>query len=137
MLELAIETGLGAFFASSGYHKLFNPERRRVFIATLAEDLPRVRLGWSARLMDTALPIGELASGAVALLAVPLAFAGLSLATDLALLAMLGILAGAIACEGVQRVAAYKPLDLADRVSDWEYLPEVLLAALAVVAFLI
>lgn len=136
-VESALHMGLGLFFASSGAHKLFNRDRRKVFIATLAEDLPRVRLGFAARLFATYLPLAELLAGLVALATIPLHLAGVGILADGAMAAMVGILAGAVACEGRARVASYKPLDLADAASDWLYLPEVGLMALALVALVI
>jgi len=46
----------------------------------------------------------------------------------LAALGLLVIILVAIATSGRQRIKAYKPIDEADRIDDWLYLPETLYA---------
>jgi uncharacterized membrane protein YphA (DoxX/SURF4 family) len=46
----------------------------------------------------------------------------------LAALGLLFIIIVAIATSGRQRINAYKPIDRADRIDDWLYLPEILYA---------
>jgi uncharacterized membrane protein YphA (DoxX/SURF4 family) len=112
--RIILRAGLGSFFAISGYHKIFNKERRAALKATFDADgvKPEAAFMW-------AIPLGEL-SGGLGLLAgalMPLAAAGLIL-----------ICLGACVMDGRKRVAAEKPLDFADRIDDWEYLPEFLMS---------
>jgi len=46
----------------------------------------------------------------------------------LAALGLLVLILVAIVTSGPQRIAVYKPIDEADRIDDWLYLPEVLYA---------
>ncbi len=105
---------VGAFFALSGYHKLFNAEHHRVFTDELkALGVPAVNFNqwW--------VPFVELAGGGTV-------FVGLL--APLAALGLLVILIVAIATSGRQRINLYKPIDRADRIDDWLYLPETLYA---------
>lgn len=119
-VRIGLRASLGAFFAFSGYHKIFAPSRRATLAATFKAD------GVYNPAMMWAIPLGEL-------------FGGLALAlgvlTPLACVGLIAICLGACALDGRKRVADWKPLDAADRVDDWLYLPEALyvlmLAALA------
>lgn len=114
---------VGAFFAISGYHKLFNRERHESLVKTLeADHVPAIRFNqwW--------VPGVELAAG-VALIAGFLA--------PLAALGILALMCVACLVDGRKRVAEYGPIDAADRLDDWLYLPEVcylLMAAIVILA---
>jgi putative oxidoreductase len=103
---------LGAFFAISGYHKLFNASRHATLTRTLLDDGVH-----DVPFMRWLLPAGEFVGGAalvVGLLAVVAAF-GLFL-----------ISAGAVALDAVKRIRAWQPLDRADWLGDLLYSPEAL-----------
>jgi uncharacterized membrane protein YphA (DoxX/SURF4 family) len=105
---------VGVFFMLSGYHKLFNPQRHR----ELAEQLKELgvhALGFNQWWVPTV----EFAAGA----AVAIGFLA-----PLAALGLLILILVAIATSGPQRISLYKPIDEADRIDDWLYLPEVLYA---------
>ena len=105
---------VGAFFMLSGYHKLFNPERHRLFIDELkALGVPRVGFNqwW--------VPLVEFTAGGGVLL---------GLLAPLTALGLLVIILVAMATSGRQRIKLYKPIDQADRIDDWLYLPETLYA---------
>jgi uncharacterized membrane protein YphA (DoxX/SURF4 family) len=105
---------VGMFFMFSGYHKLFNAQRHRMLVNELAVlHIPAVRINqwW--------VPTIEFTAG----LAV---FIGLL--APLAALGLLVIILVAGATSGRQRIRAYKPIDKADRIDDWLYLPETLYA---------
>jgi uncharacterized membrane protein YphA (DoxX/SURF4 family) len=105
---------VGMFFMLSGYHKLFNPERHRVFADELKE-LGVHAVGFNQWWVPTV----EFAAGS----AVVIGFLA-----PLAALGLLFITLVAIATSGSQRIKAYKPIDEADRIDDWLYLPEILYA---------
>jgi putative oxidoreductase len=113
---------LGAFFTISGYHKLFNPDRR----ASLAENLKSD--GVYSRAAMWAVPLGELLGGLGVL------FGALTL---LAAFGLIAICVGVLVLEGPGRVRELKPLDPADVVDDWLYLPETLYIVMLVVLILI
>lgn len=103
---------VGVFFAISGYHKIFNKARHERLLHTLVEDhvpAPKIQQWW--------VPFWELASGGW--LAV-----GMNTQFNAAVL----IIICAVACwaEARAKVAKYGPIDLADVVDDYLYLPEVL-----------
>jgi uncharacterized membrane protein YphA (DoxX/SURF4 family) len=103
---------VGTFFMLSGYHKLFNPQRHREMTEELRE-LGIHAIGFNQWWVPTV----EFAAG----FAVAVGF--------LAPLAALGLLAisfVAIATSAPQRIVASKPIDKADRIDDWLYLPEIL-----------
>lgn len=114
-----IRGATGTFFALSGYNKLTNAARHATIAATMQADkvpFPRVMSWWVPSwelIAGTSLTIGFLSSLSAMILAI--------------------ILLVACCCEGRQRVAAYAPINAADRADDWLYLPEVTyLLALAV-----
>jgi putative oxidoreductase len=110
---------VGAFFMLSGYHKLFNAERHRVFADEL-KTLGVPALGfnqWWAPLVEFA------AGGAVVI----------GLLAPLAALGLLVIILVAIVRSGRQRIKLYKPIDEADRIDDWLYLPETLYAFMLII----
>jgi uncharacterized membrane protein YphA (DoxX/SURF4 family) len=105
---------VGIFFMLSGYHKLFNAERHRTVVDELkALGVPAVGFNqwW--------VPLIEFSAGAAVLI---------GLLAPLAALGLLVIIVVAIATAGRQRIALYKPIDEADRIDDWLYLPETLYA---------
>ena len=105
---------VGAFFMLSGYHKLFNAERRRSFIDEL-KGLGVPAVGFN----QWWVPLVEFTAGA----AVVIGFLA-----PLAALGLLVLILVAIVTSGPQRIKVYKPIDEADRIDDWLYLPEVLYA---------
>jgi len=105
---------VGMFFMFSGYHKLFNPERHRAFADEL-KGLGVHAVGFNQWWVPTV----EFSAG----FAVVIGFLA-----PLAALGLLFIIIVAIATSGRQRINAYKPIDRADRIDDWLYLPEILYA---------
>lgn len=103
---------VGFFFAASGYHKLVNPARHATLVKTLRENhIPFVAFNqyW--------VPGVELAAG----LGVMFGFL-----THLSALGLIIICAVACFTDGRARVKAWQPIDWADWLDDWLYLPEVL-----------
>ncbi len=110
---------VGAFFMLSGYHKLFNAERHRlVFDELKALGVPA--LGFN----QWWVPLVEFAAGGAVLI---------GLLAPLAALGLLVIIVVAIATSGRQRIQLYKPIDEADRIDDWLYLPETLYAFMLII----
>jgi uncharacterized membrane protein YphA (DoxX/SURF4 family) len=111
LVSLALRLSLGLFFMFSGYHKLFNDQRRKTLAATFKAD------GVPSKGLLLAIPMGE-------------AFGGLGLLvgalTHVASVGLLLICLGACYLDGRKRVEEWKPLDWADRIDDWLYLPEFL-----------
>jgi len=110
---------VGAFFMLAGFHKLFNAERHRSIVDELkALGVPAVGFNqwW--------VPLVEFSAGAAVLI---------GLLAPLAALGLLVIILVAIATSGRQRIELYKPIDEADRVDDWLYLPETLYAFMLIV----
>lgn len=115
----AQQVATGLFFAISGYHKLANKDRHAALVSTLKEDrvpflkfnewwVPGNELVWGAAL---AVGAGRLAAGVLTIICLV-----------------------ACAVDAPARVRAYKPLDKADTLDDWLYLPEVLYAVMLVTA---
>jgi uncharacterized membrane protein YphA (DoxX/SURF4 family) len=105
---------VGAFFFLSGYHKLFNAERHRTVVDELkALGVPAVGFNqwW--------VPLVEFSAGGAVLI---------GLLAPLAALGLLVIIVVAMATSGRQRIQLYKPIDEADRLDDWLYLPETVYA---------
>src|SRR5262249_39683199 len=105
---------VGMFFMLSGYHKLFNAQRHLMFVDELKE-LGVPALGVNQWWVPT---VEFTAGGAVVI----------GLLTPLAALGLLVVILVAIATSGRRRIKVYKPIDEADRIDDWLYLPEVLYA---------
>jgi uncharacterized membrane protein YphA (DoxX/SURF4 family) len=105
---------VGIFFMLSGYHKLFNTERHRSFVDEL-KGLGVHAVGFNQWWVPTV----EFTAGS----AVVIGFLA-----PLAALGLLVITLVAIATSGPQRIRIYKPIDEADRIDDWLYLPEILYA---------
>ena len=110
---------VGAFFMLSGYHKLFNAQRHRTFVDEL-KGLGVPAVGFNQWWVPTI----EFAAGGAVLI---------GLLAPLAALGLLVIILIAIATSGRQRIKLYKPIDEADRIDDWLYLPETLYAVLLIV----
>ena len=108
----------GVFFAISGGHKLIVPERHAALVQTLkADKVPAVGL------MQWWVPGWELVAG----LALVAGFFTVPAAAVLAT-----IMVVACICEAREKVAAYKPINVLDKVDDYLYLPEVLLLLMLV-----
>jgi putative oxidoreductase len=110
---------VGLFFLLSGYHKLFNAERHRA----LAGELKQLGIH-AVRFNQWWVPIVEFAAGG----AVVIGFLA-----PLSALGLLVVTLVAIAKSGPQRINAYKPIDRADRIGDWLYVPEALYAFMLIV----
>jgi len=110
---------LGAFFMLSGYHKLFNAERHRVFTDEL-KGLGVPALGFN----QWWVPLVEFAAGGGVLI---------GLLAPLAALGLLAIILVSLATSGRQKIKLYKAIDRADRIDDWLYLPEMLYALMLIV----
>jgi uncharacterized membrane protein YphA (DoxX/SURF4 family) len=120
--DLAItlnRVAVGAFFMLSGYHKLFNAERHRTFVDEL-KSLGVHAVGFN----QWWVPLVEFSAGA----AVVAGFLA-----PLAALGLLFLILVAIATSGRQRIKLYKPIDEADRIDDWLYLPETLYAFMLII----
>jgi uncharacterized membrane protein YphA (DoxX/SURF4 family) len=105
---------VGMFFMFSGYHKLFNAGRHHVFANELRSlHVPAVGINqwW--------VPLFEFSAGGAVVI---------GLVAPLAALGLLVIILIASATSGRERIKAYKPIDKADRIDDWLYLPETLYA---------
>lgn len=105
---------VGMFFMLSGYHKLFNPQRHRAFADEL-KGLGVHAIGFNQWWVPTV----EFTAGAAVVI---------GLLAPLAALGLLVVILVAIVTSGPQRIGVYKPIDEADRIDDWVYLPEVLYA---------
>jgi putative oxidoreductase len=110
---------VGAFFTLSGYHKLFKAERHRLFMDEL-KGLGVPGVGFN----QWWVPSVEFSAGGGVLI---------GLLAPLAALGLLVIIVVAIATSGRQRIKLYKPIDEADRIDDWLYLPETLYAFMVIV----
>ena len=105
---------VGAFFMLSGYHKLFNAERHRTFVDEL-KGLGVHAVGFN----QWWVPLVEFSAGGAVVI---------GLLAPLAALGLLFLILVAIATSGRQRIKLFKPIDEADRIDDWLYLPETLYA---------
>jgi uncharacterized membrane protein YphA (DoxX/SURF4 family) len=120
--ELAIalnRIAVGAFFMLSGFHKLFDAPRHRTFVDELKSlGVPAVGFNqwW--------VPLVEFSAGGAVLI---------GLLAPLAALGLLVIILVAMATSGRQRIKIYKPIDEADRIDDWLYLPETLYAFMLII----
>ena len=103
---------LGAFFAISGYLKLFNASRH----ATMTETLQRAGVP-AVPLMQWLVPAVEF-SGGVALI--------LGLLSALAAFGLLVICLFAFKLDAIKRINAWQPINRADWIGDVLYLPKVL-----------
>jgi putative oxidoreductase len=109
---------VGAFFMLSGYHKLFNAERHRTFVDEL-KGLGVHAVGFN----QWWVPLVEFSAGGAVVIGLLAPLAGFGL---------LVIIVVAIVTSGPQRIKLYKPIDEADRIDDWLYLPETLYAVMLI-----
>jgi uncharacterized membrane protein YphA (DoxX/SURF4 family) len=109
---------VGLFFMFSGYHKLFNAERHRVF----AEELRSLHVH-AVGINEWWVPLVEFSGGGAV---------AIGLLTPLAAIGLLAIILVANATTGRERIKAFMPIDRADRIDDWLYLPETLYAFLLI-----
>lgn len=110
--QTIMRVAVGSFFAFSGYHKLFNPQRKANLLATFKADhipAPNFNVYW--------VPFWEMTGGAMVAMGLFAAFA----ASVLSIICITACLA-----EAKGRITAYKPIDKADWIDDLLYLPEVL-----------
>jgi putative oxidoreductase len=110
---------VGAFFMLSGFHKLFNAERHRSFVDEL-KGLGVPRVGFN----QWWVPSVEFTAGGGVLV---------GLLAPLAALGLLVVILVAAATSGRRRITLYKPIDEADRIDDWLYLPETLYALMLII----
>ena len=103
---------VGMFFMFSGYHKLFNAERHRLF----AEELRSLHVH-AVGINQWWVPLVEFFAGGAVVI---------GLVAPLAALGLLFVILVANATTGRERIKAFKPIDRADRIDDWLYLPETL-----------
>src|SRR5271154_4627010 len=103
---------LGAFFAISGYHKLFNAPRHATLTRTLQDDGVH-----AVPVMQWLLPCAEFAGGCALIMGLLSVFAAFGLFV---------ICAGAFALDAVKRIRAWQPIDRADWLGDLLYVPETL-----------
>ena len=101
---------LGAFFAISGYHKLFNASRHATLTRTLQDDGVH-----AVPIMQWLLPSIEFGGGLALIL---------GLLSVLAAFGLFVICLGALALDAVKRIRAWQPIDRADWLGDLLYLPE-------------
>ena len=100
---------VGMFFMFSGYHKLFDAQRHR----TLVDELKVLHIP-AVWFNQWWVPTVEFTAGCAVLI---------GLLAPLAALGLLVIIVVALATSGRQRIRSYKPIDEADRIDDWLYLP--------------
>ena len=105
---------VGMFFMFSGYHKLFNAQRHRALVDELTS--LHVAALW---INQWWVPSVEFAAGSAVFI---------GLLTPLAALGLLMIVLVASVTSGRLRIKGYQPIDRADRIDDWLYLPEILYA---------
>ncbi|MGO9932241.1 MAG: DoxX family protein [Steroidobacteraceae bacterium] len=103
---------LGAFFAISGYHKLFNASRHATLTRTLQDDGVH-----AVPIMRWLLPSVEFAGGSALII---------GLLSVLAAFGLFVICAGAFALDAVKRIRTWQPIDRADWLGDLLYVPEAL-----------
>jgi uncharacterized membrane protein YphA (DoxX/SURF4 family) len=100
------------YFMFSGYHKLFNTERHRVF----GDELRSLHVA-AVGINQLRVPFVEFSAGGAVVI---------GLIAPLAALGLLVIILVASATSGRERMQAFKPINKADRIDDWLYLPEIL-----------
>jgi len=103
---------LGAFFAISGYHKLFNASRHATLARTLQDDGVR-----AVPLMQWVVPGVEFCGGCALIL---------GLLSALAAFGLFVVCLSAFALDAIKRIRAWQPLDRADWLGDLLYIPEAL-----------
>jgi putative oxidoreductase len=113
-----IRVAVGMFFMFSGYHKLFNAERHRA----LVDELTALHVA-AIRINQWWVPSVEFAAGSAVLI---------GLLTPLAALGLFVIVLVAGVTSGRMRIKGSQPIDRADRIDDWLYLPEILYALMLI-----
>ncbi len=105
-----VRIAAGTFFAISGYHKLFNKERRAALRGTFEDDgIPLVSFCmWLV-------PLAEFVGGIFLVV-------GLSTVPTAIMLVLL--LAVALVVDGVKRVTGFHPINFMDKLDDMLYLSE-------------
>lgn len=108
---------LGLFFAISGFHKLFNGTRHASLVATLKSlHIPAVRFNqWWVPGVEFTAGLGIM----------------VGCLSTIAALGLLCICSVACCTAGPGMVQSYQPIDEADKVDDWLYLPETLYLVLS------
>ena len=110
---------VGMFFMFSGYHKLFNAQRHRA----LVDELTALHVA-AIRINQWWVPSVEFAAGGAVFI---------GLLTPLAALGLLVIVLVASVTSGRVRIKGYQPIDRADRIDNWLYLPEILYAFMLII----
>lgn len=120
--RIVLQAGTGTFFALSGVNKLTNAGRHATLVAELQRDnVPCVSF------MQWWVPGWELVAGGMLALNVFHAFAAGVL---------LILMAVALFCTAKRTVASYAPINAADTVDDYLYLPETLYALMLIAIIL-
>jgi uncharacterized membrane protein YphA (DoxX/SURF4 family) len=114
-----VRVAVGMFFMFSGYHKLFNAERHRVFV----DELTALHVA-AIRINQWWVPSVEFAAGSAVFI---------GFLTPLAALGLLVIVLVASATSGRVRIKGYQAIDRWDRIDDWLYLPEILYAFMLII----
>ena len=109
---------VGAFFMLSGCHKLFNGSA--IVLRRQLKGLGVHAVGFNQWWVPTV----EFTAGGAVLV---------GFLAPLAAFGLLVLIFVTIATSGRQRIKLYKPIDEADRVDDWLYLPETLYAVMLIV----
>lgn len=125
LTELALflnRLAIGAFFAISGYHKLFLRSRHEGLVATLKED--GIPLVW---LFQWLVPIIEFVGGIALILGLFSAFAAAGIFV---------IMLVALITDGSKRVVEFAPVDKADALDDVLYLSETTYLIMALITIL-
>jgi putative oxidoreductase len=105
---------VGLFFMFSGYHKLFNAQRHRV----LVDELKALRIP-ALTINQWWVPLVEFSAGSAVVI---------GLLAPLAAFGLIVLILIASMTSGRQRIKTFMPIDRADRIDDWLYLPETLYA---------
>ena len=105
---------VGTFFMLSGYHKLFNAQRHRMF----ADELRALHIHVVA-INQWWVPLVEFSAGGAVVI---------GLFAPLAAFGLIVVIVIADVTSGRERIESFKPIDRADRIDDWLYLPETLFA---------
>lgn len=101
---------LGAFFAISGYYKLFNASRHATLVRTLQDSgVPAVPI------MQWLVPGVEFSAGCALII---------GLLSALAAFGLFVVTFVAVAIDGIKRISAWMPINRADWLGDFLYLPE-------------
>jgi uncharacterized membrane protein YphA (DoxX/SURF4 family) len=110
---------VGMFFMFSGYHKLFNVQRHRAMV----DELTALHVV-GVRINQWWVPSVEFAAGSAVFI---------GFLTPLAALGLLVIVLVASVTSGRVRIKGYQPIDRADRIDNWLYLPEILYAFMLII----